>query len=410
MRTKLSQFLPLVGILSLLPTVAHAQPNGVTFTISNIGTYPCNMTPGTNGQVMTVDFNGDGLMDYSAPGGNSGGINLLQRKATGGFDFLNLSLVTPPLPFGAYVIPVFWNDFNGDGKPDLLVRRVSFFSLPDVQYYLFCNDGNGALVYTNTLTLATNEVVTDNHDFDGDGISDLVIQNTTSLSTSNSIFNFYLSRGTTNGIFSTRASLFQAAGFYTGDFDGNGTSDFAALTTDSKKLTVNLFTNNGNGTFKNNGGIKLAPFSLSGAADLTGDGKCDLFGAYGTLLRTDNLRQMTAFNYWPTYPDLQIGGPIRQYIGDFNGDGRRDLLTTGKDSRLGWGYTLYTGTATGTLSTYSNLVNLGDYNLNPGATLSPNAFAFALDYDGDGKTDLVRFTYDAITQTTQVDVLISGTT
>lgn len=162
--------------------------------------------------------------------------------------------------------------------------------------------------------------------------------------------------------------------------------------------SVRIFTNTGSG-FKDNGDIKIGSSVVTGVADLTGDGKADFFGYYGLILRTDSPTKLTQLNSL----QMVLFSNNRFYVGDFNGDGRTDYLETGAQLNGTYAYTLYAAMPGGTVLPTTRSVNLGDY----GNGL--NSTAFALDYDGDGKTDLVRFTFDPVTFLTNSTFLKANT-
>ena len=216
-------------------------------------------------------------------------------------------------------------DINGDGRDDFLLRSLSGGWLTE-----WLGSNGGAFVdngVNSTLYFASDWQVAGIGDFNGDGRDDFLLRNSAG----------YLTEwlGTANGSFNNNgptATIYfdpewKIAGI--GDFNGDGKSDFI-LRHSNGQVTEWLGTFNG--SFSNNGtNVSVAlsnDWSLTGVGDFNGDGKSDLLWRHVNGSMTNWLGQSagdfadnspTAFQ--PLDLDFQVAG-----VGDFNGDGRSDVL------------------------------------------------------------------------------------
>jgi hypothetical protein len=196
-------------------------------------------------------------------------------------------------------------------------------------------------------------------DFNGDGNLDVVTANTL-----DNTISVLMGRGD---------GTFQAPVNYTvgdrperiavGALHGSGLPDLVVANAGSNSLTVLL--NNGNGTFRNGGMIAIdSGFRAVVLADLNGDGKPDLAVACGApsddvdvfLGNGDGtfgpMTRLTNSISWG------VSGPIDLVVGDFNRDGKPDIVTAnantspypGEDNTV----TYFQGNGDGTFLTGAN--------------------------------------------------------
>jgi Ca2+-binding RTX toxin-like protein len=203
-------------------------------------------------------------------------------------------------------------------------------------------------------------------DFNGDGKSDILLQNDSGLPM------IWLMNGTTysaGAILPNPGPTWHAEG--TGDFNGDGKADIL-LQNDSGSPMIWLM----NGTTYSAGAILPNPgptWHAEGTGDFNGDGKADI------LLQNDSGSPMIWLMNGTTYSDgviLPNPGPTwhAEGTGDFNGDGKADILWQ-NDSGLAMIW-LMNGT------TYSDGVILP----NPGPTWHAEGTG---DFNGDGKADIL---------------------
>jgi large repetitive protein len=263
-------------------------------------TNPFNLTDvGDYSSPIFVDINGDGNLDAFV--GNSAGNTL----------FFNNTL--PPT-----TITRTRNDFNGDGKSDILWRN-DYGSLA-----LWQMNGttvaNAALTSTSSIDSSWKNAGTG--DFNGDGKTDILWRNDNgavdiwTMNGSNVLSSRLTSTPTLDSSWKTAR---------TGDFNGDGKSD--------------ILWRNDNGAvaiWQMNGANVLAStltstptldssWKTAGTGDFDGDGKSDI------LWRNDDgtvaLWQMNGFTAVSSLTSNQHDGSWQiNGTGDFNGDGKADIL------------------------------------------------------------------------------------
>jgi len=289
-------------------------------------------------------------------------LGIAQRGAAQGVKF------TAPViyPVGApYVVAA--GDFNRDGKMDLVAGDVEHNSL-----IMLLGNGDGTLkpAVTYQLDAAPYEIIV--ADFNRDGRLDLATANS-SLSTS---FSILFGKG--DGSFESPVK-YAVSGRHmlAADFNRDGWLDIATPTNNG----VNVLLGSGNGAFQNAKSYSLPQLPiLLAAGDFNADGKLDLVGIFrgsGFYTRTVSLLLgngdgtfQSAIN---TTSDWGVGsGPYCISVGDFDRDGKLDILVT--DEYL----TVLKGN--GAVS----------FKPLPGLYLRQTSVDLkSADFNGDGKLDLV---------------------
>ena len=259
------------------------------------------------------------------------------------------------------------NDFDGDGRSDLLLRHLNG-TMTD-----WLGQSNGSFFSNHAVATTWTHPdwrVADTGDFNGDGRSDVLLRHINGWMTE------WL--GQANGSFSDNGAVasnwvhpdWQVAG--TGDFNGDGRSDLL-LRHNNGWMTEWL--GQANGSFSDNGAVASnwvhPDWRVVGNGDFNGDGRDDLLLRHNNGWMTEWLGQANGSfsdngavaSNW-THPDWQVVG-----TGDFNGDGQDDVLLRHLN---GW-MTEWLGQANGSFSDNGAVASnwthpdwqvaaIGDYN------------------------------------------------
>jgi hypothetical protein len=292
-------------------SVTAATGGGVDLTLTSVAAAAPTHHPHN-------DFNGDGRSDILWRN-DDGTVSDWSSDGHGGFS------VNPLY----YNLPNDWHfagtgDFNGDGRVDLLLRNDN----GTVSDWL--GQSNGGFAINNVYYNIPNDWHVDGTgDFNGDGKTDVLLRN------DNGTVSDWL--GQSNGGFTINSLYYNIPNDWhidgTGDFNGDGTED--------------VVLRNDNGTVSNwlgqpNGGFAITPlyynlptdWHIVGSGDFNGDGQSDI------VLRNDNgtvsdwLGQANGgFAINNVYDNLSSSWHIVG-AGDFNGDGIDDIMLRNDNGTL----------------------------------------------------------------------------
>ncbi|HTO60932.1 MAG TPA: FG-GAP-like repeat-containing protein [Bradyrhizobium sp.] len=423
-----------------VPSTAFAWTSGGTGTFSvsssSLGCCVFGSPVAANWLVVSGDFDGDGKSDFAMIGGTSGPTSVFVSASNGDGSFATTSTqlgccVFGPLtpnPLAAVQTGrrgiatttttsanwfVFVGDFDGDGKSDLAFVGGADPQTQASQVFVFTSNGDGTFAaHASTLgccafglpPASSYDLVVG--DFNADGRTDFAMIGGPNQA------NLFVFTSNGDGTFGTTSTILACCvfgnpprtnwDFVTGDFNGDGKTDFAMLGGTAKSATQEfVFLSNGDGTF-------AQQFTtLSGDAfglpprnswdfvigDFNGDGKTDfaMLGGVATsatqqFVFTSRGDGTFAQQFTTLSGDL-FGLPTRNnwdyVIGDFNGDGKTDFAMIGGVVSSATQQFVFTSNGDGTFA--QNFTTIGCCVF--GAPPRNNWAIVNGDFNGDGKTD-----------------------
>ncbi len=389
----------------LASAVALAQSNPVPFI--NQPLVPMTAAPGGSGFTLTVNgtefvsssvvnWNGTALVttfvtssqltasvpasDIAVPGTAS--VTVTNPAPGGGVSnvmYFDISTSVSTLTYASFYgfgggPALLSADFNGDGKLDLagLLQGIS-------EVYVQLGNGDGSFQAPSTFAVGVVPVRLVAGDFNGDGKLDLAVANAQDGTVSVLLGNGDGTFGpqTTFGVNGPNSGDFFLV---VGDFNGDGKLDLATGNNNSNgndNSTVSVLLGNGDGTFQSPADYLVGGYMLGMAiGDFNGDGKLDIVCVRDLpteismlIGNGDGTFQTAAYTPIPIQASWLI-------TADVNGDGKLDLVMT-QDGSPG-SVSVWLGNGDGTFQTASSFYTTGN---------SP-VFVAAGDLNADGKLDL----------------------
>ncbi len=341
-------------------------------------TLPVNTTPQIAhprkgpGKIALADFNNDGRTDLAVSNGRDVGIvggsptvSVLLADGAGGFT------LAPEIKFfqGTNIGPLAAADFNKDGKADLAVTIPSdvFGRAHTVAIYL--GDGAGGFAAHGTVRVFTPNDI-EAVDLNNDSKPDLLVKRDSNFVAliGDGAGNFTSFEGPAGGPW--------FADLTPGDFNNDGKTDVAVTDFHNGKVYVTLGA--GNGTFDFMRHIEVGHGTLALAvADFNGDGIKDMSTTRAPLSNQGFVTVLlgTGAGLFGPPTTYEVGAePESIAVGDFNGDGKADLVTADLFSTS---VSVLTGSGDGTFRPRVGFV------LDAGPS-----YVLVHDFNADGKPDL----------------------
>ncbi len=345
------------------------------------------------------DLDGDGKNDIVTPDNGESYISVFRNIATAG-SFTTSSLATKidiaclSGPERASV-----SDLDGDGKLDIVIfySGSSYFST-------FRNTTTtiGSITFATRQDFATPAAGNGQiGDLNGDGKVEVMLVNYSAAT-----FNIYRNTSTSGTIsFGTGQTVSTGSGpayIVPKDYDGDGKADIAVSNYTGTTVYVYLnTTTTASSITLSSTVVSLATGSLPNgliATDLDGDLKPELIcanfnGTTISVYRNISSTGSIAFSSQVTFATAGYQGPQEMGVGDFDGDGKTDLVVGNTNS-------------TNNVSVFRNTASLGFITTSSFATrvdfaTGAGAAATVGDFDGDSKPDIIS----SNGQTTTISIL-----
>lgn len=396
------------------------------------GTFQASRRYSITGDPVSIasgDFNADGKLDLAFTSRScdslSCALSLQTARGNGDGSFQSFQNVAPV----AGVVSV--GDLNGDGKPDLAVSNGEFLSvllgqddgtfqqprnfldggsresmvlvdlnldgkldvvLPQAgsrgRVTVLLGYGDGNLVAASSILTVLNRPFTAVGDFNGDGKLDMAVTSSECTATCRKQLLILLGNG--DGTFQPPLVSYPVAGIIlVADFNGDGKLDLAVLDDNNMAILIG----NGDGTFQSpvNYTAGLQPGSAA-VGDFNGDGILDLI-VPNRVCPTTGCKTGATGGLWVLLGNgdgtfrpgtfFEGGnGPLLAVAGDFNEDGKLDVLVSEYA-----GASMFFGNGDGTFQAP-----------HPVGVPGPSQIV-AADFNGDGLLDLAVASYNACAST-----------
>jgi len=379
-----------------IPDILADAGDGLTVILGKPGlnfSYPQHYATGYSSEwsgvisqftMRIADLNGDGLPDLIESGPN--GVYLTYGRPDGIFDTAQAVELTQNIGYETVA------DFNEDGIPDIAATG-------DQAIELSLGKGDGTFKYRQPLPRgaadfstplsATNAQIV-HGDFNGDHHQDILAIGSSSIYQ----YDDYVLFGHGNGTFATPVLVSNSSQAYPNsfrpqvfDFNRDGKDDL--FTNDAGNLYVAL--SNGDGSFKTvTTALLFANVQTQAAiADLNGDGRLDV--VYGTPYDVDVVKGHGDGSFdtlglrllIPPYNGVANQGTVAVAVGDFDGDGLKDIALLATPAINAQGYV-------STLFVYFGYGG-GAFSAAVPVTSFTRAYSnlYAADLNKDGRADLV---------------------
>jgi hypothetical protein len=355
-----------------------------------------NLTGGSAPFFISLgDLDGDGKADIAVANSGSNTVSVFRNTSSSGTVSFDTKV---DFTTGAFPNSISLGDVDGDGKTDMAVTNysgntVSVFRNTSSSGSITASSFSTKVDFTTGGTLPFSVSL---GDLDGDGKADMVVSNSSAL-TSNTVAVF---RNTSTKGSITASSFAAKVDFATGsyarsvslgDLDGDGKLDMAIVNFGGNTVSVLRNTSSVGSITASSFAAKvdfatgLGPIAVS-IGDLDGDGKKDIavanynINSVSVLRNTGSSGSITASSF-ATKVDFTVGTfSYSVSLGDLDGDGKADMAVANYGSG---NISILRNTSTSgsiTASSFATKVDL---------TAGTNAISVSIgDLDGDGKPDL----------------------
>jgi hypothetical protein len=309
---------------------------------------PLHFAAGVDSQTISITVNGDTKVEGDETfsvnlSGATNGATISHAQGIG--TIVNDDTASTPVTHHAA------NDFNGDGISDFLLGNSS----GSVALW----EMNGDKITSNTTvgSVAAGWHIDGQADFNGDGMSDILLHSDSGQVAIWQMNGDHVTSSTTVGSVSTDWHIAAS-----GDFNGDGKAD---ILFENSKGQVAMWEMNGNHIASNTTvGSVAAGWHIDGAADFNGDGKSDILlhsdSGQVAVWQMNGDKVVSSTTVGSVSSDWHVAG-----TGDFNGDGKADILFQNTNGQIAlWemnGNQIASNTTVGSAPGWS-VIGTGDYN------------------------------------------------
>lgn len=329
--------------------------------------------------VVTADFNGDGLKDLATANYSGNSVSVRLGNANGTFQPAQTSVT------GAGPLSLAVGDFNGDQKLDVATANKAGNSVS-----VLLGTGTGTFQAPTTVAIGETSYSVAVGDFNGDGTLDLGVTSATPVGIDPYDPYYHVSTasvllGNGNGGFSSPNQTWLGEGLFTSstavNLDGVGPDDLVVGNADSGYYgSVAVLTGDASGFLQVTHDLHTGADARDVAVgDVNVDGVLDLVTANWTYRSVSVLLGDGLGGYGAAQTFAAGNDPHSLALGDFTGDGNVDIAVTDFYS---YRVNLLSGAGSGTFSTPI-----------PFATGTNPASLASGDFNGDGWLDLATANY-----------------
>ncbi len=313
--------------LLFLVIAAVLPPSDVRGAAALVFRTPPSCPVGDNpAQIVSADFNGDGLADIATANFDDSTVSILLGAVAGCMPFG--SIVLPP---GAHPDALAVGDVNGDGRLDLITANANGWNQPGTLSVLL-GDGDGSFALRTNVSVDRGPRGVVIGDFNGDGRADLATAISGGWFETNLV---NVAFGNGDGTFGLPARFIVGtapAWIATADFNGDGRPDVVVVNAGPGPAgtTVSILLNTAEGPFASAMTFTVGTYpGFVATADFNHDNHPDVVVANRASL---NVSLLLGIGDGTFHPAAHFGvgtGPSQLAVGDFNGDGHPDVAAVG---------------------------------------------------------------------------------